>query len=181
MSGIFRSLFRTVSVAAVSLTVVGSEAQASDGQREGFVLGFGMGFGSLVTYDREVDAPIGLQTDLTIGAGLSDRIQLHYTGKQFWYTSDGTFFTLGYPMVGLTYYLKPQAPSFFLSASVGASVGIAFWEGGGGILAGPGFHTGVGYEFSPHWSFKFDVVRSHMPASDWNPWNFIFTVNVLRY
>jgi hypothetical protein len=129
----------------------------------------------------DIASPTGVQTDLTIGTGLSQQVQLHYTGKQFWYIEKGTFFTMANPLIGVTYYLRPTAPSAFISASAGASFGVAFWEGGGGLLVGPGFHFGGGYEFSRDWIIKLDALTAHMSASDWRLWNLSVTVNVLGY
>ena len=176
-----RLLLLSITFVGISLALFASNAHSFDGNREGFVFGFGAGLGILTSPGLDHSNQTGVQTDLTIGVGLSDNVEFHYTGKQFWYSEGGEFFSLANPMIGLTYYLKPQAPSGFLSASAGPSIGVAFWEGGGGLLAGPGFHVGVGYEFSPHWNIKFDAVTAYMPASDWRLLNWIISINFLGY
>lgn len=74
-------------VLAASLLLC-ADAHAFDGQRKGFVLGFGAGPGHL-DFGQEKESTWGVQTDLKIGAGLNDQTLLHYTGKQIWH-SDGT-------------------------------------------------------------------------------------------
>jgi hypothetical protein len=182
MKQMIKLCLQTMAVAGVILVALPNHAHSFDGQRKGFVLGFGVGPGFLQGLGQEHFSRAGFQTDVTIGIGINDQLEFHYTGKQFWYYNEDLFFSLANPLVGLSYYLKPQAPSAFLSASAGLSIGVApssdFVATGG-----PGFHIGCGFEFARGFSTKFDIVTSIMIADNdkWNPWNFILSVNILGY
>lgn len=160
-----------------SLTNV-SSASAFDNNRQGFVLGFGVGLGAMEV-DSETESFLGLQTDLKIGGGVSNQLLVHYTGKQFWFNDDDFFFTLANPMIGLTYYVLETSPSVFITGGVGLSLVGAFSDNAAGAGAGLGFFAGVGYEFHPKWNLELDVIRSRF--QDVYLWNFTMTVNVLGY
>ena len=81
-------VWRAVLATVITIVLVSPKAHSFDGHRRGFVLGYGIGAGTLSPWSDEVATLVGVQTDLTIGGGLSDKVELHYTGKQFWYFKD---------------------------------------------------------------------------------------------
>jgi len=165
-------LFLTLSAAAAA------EAGALGGGRQGFVLGFGAG-GGTVTSKIASDSNTGLQTDLKIGAGISPRLLVHYSGKQFWIKENGDFFTLATPMAALTYYARDTSPSVLVSWGAGPALAAAIWQDELGAALGVGTFAGVGYEVAPHWEVEFNVLRSQFVQE--GLWSFSLTLNLLGY
>jgi len=138
---------------------------AFDGEREGFILGFGAGYGySTIEKVKRLNVEkdyTGVYTDLRIGAALTEQIAIHYSGKQIVGFSNGGWIIF-YPGIGLTYYHKPQAPSIMFMTGIGL-----FGGGGSGLskvarydlnLVGSGInlYLGVGYEFAKHFMVEFN-------------------------
>ena len=71
-----------VLVAAAAAAGLAAPADAFDGRRKGFVLGFGAGYASFDASQFTPDENSGLATRLEIGAGIDDRWIVHYAGKQ---------------------------------------------------------------------------------------------------
>jgi hypothetical protein len=165
---------------AVSLLIIPTRvATAFDGRREGFLLAFGVGVGNLSISD---DLPaIGAQTDLRLGFGVSDRVSVYYTGKQFWYKAEDLFLTDLIPMVGVTYRLQPSERSLSVSFGGGASLvaGARHHEWGAGV-GGAGF-VGMGYQFARRWQVELDVIASGLIGSSAKIYNVGLTLNVLAY
>lgn len=134
---------------------VSTQALAFDGDRKGFMLNLGAGFGQgKVSYSdangsQSLDGT-GFSTDFKIGAGLSPQAVLYYTNRVVWW-SDGFSWTTGMSAVGFSYFLKPEAPSFFFSGSLG--LGVASIESSASDT-GFGFGLGVGFEFTRNWTVE---------------------------
>jgi hypothetical protein len=155
-----------------------ADARAFDGHRQGFVLGFSAGLGHL-DFGQERESTWGVQTDLKLGAGLTDQTLLHYTGKQIWHSDDNITYTEAMPMLGVTHYLKPQGPSVFLSGAGGAAILAAFTGGDAGGVVGPAGFVGGGYEFARH--FQVEAGVAVMLNEPFTLYNFSVTVGVLGY
>jgi hypothetical protein len=140
---------------AVVTTALAPKAEAFDGQRKGFVLGAGAGYGWLwdPTYDGHEEGH-GLATHLDIGVALDDRWILHYAGKQLLNMSDYTHLV---PAVGATYYLEDDAPGPFVTG--GGGIGLFTGFGYDDLTAGFTVFGGVGYEFVRHWNVEVDYVN----------------------
>jgi hypothetical protein len=66
---------------------------------------------------------------------------------------DGATMAVGVGGIGASYFFKPQAPSLFVSATVGfTSQSYPFW--GSEPHVGFGLAGGIGYEFSPNWNVE---------------------------
>lgn len=138
------------------------QAQAFDGQRKGFMLNLGAGYGQgefkakgggeSVSWDGT-----GLMTDFKIGGGINEKMVLYYTNRALWYTVDFEFFDQiistdlinGMSAFGASYFLEPTAPSFFFSGAIG--IGVVMDSDADESESGVGFTLGIGYEFSKNW------------------------------
>lgn len=183
-----------------------------DGKRKGFVLGIGAGGGFTsytateyrwywldyypYFYDEYIqskESGAGLATDFKIGFGATDQLLILYSNKVIWFSfqdpdwdSSQTTIT-GITSVGLSYFFKPTAPSFFISGGVGASVWAPFqstYEDERWI--GPGFYGGFGYEFSPRVYIEFSGILARGGSLDTddagkNPFSIMVTLNFLLY
>ncbi len=114
-------------------------------QREGFIIGFGVGPGFTT---GDVDSKIGVATDLKIGAMLGESVQLYYTGKPTFLLYDSDPVASGFSGLGVTF----EMPSRF---NVNGAAGLSTWtDFDGGTDAGFGLGAGVGYEFTDRWVFN---------------------------
>lgn len=163
---------------AFVLTLLGAvEAHAFDGHRKGFVLGFGAGPGYL-DFSQGIESSFGVQTDFKIGVGLNEQNLLHYTGKQIWHVENDITYTEALPMIGLTHYMKPEAPSPFVSGGAGLGFLATFEDDIGGD-AGPATYLSAGYEFARHWNVELGVAVTWVEGARF--YNASLTLNVLGY
>jgi len=142
---------------------------SQEARKKGFVLGFGGGLG-LTSFTQEVDIwgitikgdrenKIGFQTDFKIGYAPTPQLQIYWTAKSSWFglenaLGDNVIILNGFGGAGISYYLKQQSPSFFLSGGLGySSWGTPFEEGTEGSY-GLGLFLGGGYEFSKHFCIE---------------------------
>ena len=144
---------------------------AYDNHRQGFIIG---GLGGIaanawkelrndVTYADGTN--IALHIDLRIGGGFKgDKFMLYYWDVMNWLTpifiaGDTTDFTIsGITGIGVSYYFKPTSPSLYINAGTGISMWYRYIDG---IIFGPGFMGGIGYEFARHWSVECGVMWGH--------------------
>lgn len=124
-------------------------ASAFDGDRQGFMLNLGGGFGQgKVSWDGGSVDGTGICTDLKIGGGPSSQILVYYTNRALWYSPENSSIDLvnGMSAAGISYFLEPQAPSFFFSGALGLGV-LTDSEASDGE-SGFGFTMGIGYEIA---------------------------------
>lgn len=149
---------------ALSLFIT-SESKAFDGQRKGFMFGFGLGAGWVHAEEPRywggnygVDLN-GFITHLKIGGAANERLALHYSGVQTFNIGENGF-TLAFPSIGATYFLRDKAPSPMIMTAIGVSLGFGdgyYPLGTGDITAvgsGVGILFGVGYEFQQHMTIE---------------------------
>ena len=141
-----------------------------DGNRKGFLLGFGAGL-SQVSFYQEAEAgeqsmksdtmdEIGFVTDFKIGYGLNNRFELYYSNKVAWFTMessiDDVIIADGISVIGGSYFLSSELndntwhPSAFISAGLGFSSWSAPLEDDSDAMKGVGFFLGAGYEATKH-------------------------------
>jgi len=190
-------------IAAFILTTASGVA-AFDKQRKGFILGFGIGPGvasfteTLDSADVEEtfeESKFGFTTDFKIGYAPSEKLMVYWMSKVVWVGKDDTVVTdidesitavTGVGGVGLTYFLKPEAPSLFISLGVGLGVWSYPFEDYD-PLTGLGITGGFGYEFSPNWSLEASILYGK-PSGDDVEWKYTsdfisagLTINVTGY
>jgi len=161
---------RTVFLAACLALGVGlfTPAQAFDGNRKGFILGFGLGLGSS-SVDQTVSAGFesasgsdsftGLQTAFRIGGAPSEQVAIYYFNDVSWFSMEnalGSDVTVasGVGGAGVTYYLAPTSPSFYFGAGIGLGTWMLPFESDSDIWSGFGLGGLAGYEFARHWSVE---------------------------
>jgi opacity protein-like surface antigen len=151
------------------LMTVSTAGHAFDGQRKGFILGFGAGpsmtsFTQTISYDGDSytsdrENKIGAATDFKIGAGLNEQFLIYYVNRMTWFSLDniiGESVIIGNSvgLLGVSYYLQETSPSPYILGLVGMSTWDAPFESDSDAWIGFGIGAGFGYEFSPHWSFE---------------------------
>ncbi|MGB2768945.1 MAG: hypothetical protein WBC88_04390 [Candidatus Zixiibacteriota bacterium] len=158
-------------------------AYAWDGQRKGFLLGFGIGpgftsFTQKVTYPHDtnrvvvirhipgVSAESGRQnkaavvTDFKIGYAPDNTWAIYHTSKVYFYgitNMSGWDVTIasGLGALAVSYWFKPQAPSPFVAGGLGYSIwALPFEDNRPDTWIGLGLFAGGGYEYSRHVSVE---------------------------
>lgn len=188
-------------------------ASAFDGKRKGFFLGGGLGpgFTSLketIEYSGWFEgepsessgwkSKFGLVTNFKIGYAPSDIVEIHYTSKVSWFASKVYFFgesmgedvtmASGVSALGVTYYFKPEAPSYFITGGFGLSTLSLPFESHSEIKIGGGLFAGAGYEFARHFNVELDLLYGKVSdlalfgiGSSTNVLSVTLTVNALAY
>ncbi len=151
-----------------------SQVLAFDGDRQGFVLDLGLGFGqgklkaSMGSVESSVDATGGAAV-LRIGGGLGRQTVVTFTARAVSYKPSieytdpftGTTTTVegdlgnGFSGVEISYFLKPQAPSFFFTGGLGA--GVYMDNDTDESESGFGLSLGGGYEFATNWVLEANI------------------------
>jgi len=150
-----------------------SAVQAFDGNRKGFIIGFGVGAGvTSYTQELEIDLPsvsrtepvadeskTVLVTDFRLGGGVTDQFLLYYENRVAWFGAEdaaGTdlFIAHGIGLLGASYYFRPSSPSLYVLGSVGTSAWMTMIESEYDMAAGFGVSGGVGYEFKRGWAVE---------------------------
>lgn len=151
------------------MLISAASSLAFDGQRKGFILGGGIGFGMASytqtvndeTSDRENKGAV--ITDFKIGFAANEQTEIYYTSKVSWFSLKNVFdetvtIANGIGAVGVSYSLKTYAPTWFLTGGLGLSSWDAPFESNSDAWIGFGLFAGAGYEFSKHYGVEFDIL-----------------------
>ncbi len=167
---------KTCAVVYVSFLVLASQLSAFDGQRKGFVLGGGGGFGYLAVADFAHNRGISPSLNFKLGYGVSNTLEIScniVAAGVFRTGIDGDDVPSGLAAIALTKYFKPEGPGFFVTGGIGLSKI---------DTAGFGAIGGVGYELSRHWSVQGDLVYMHTNVYDAYDYLVVrLTFNVLAF
>jgi len=155
-------------------------AYAFDDNRQGFLIGLGVGYhnididfkynGSNIASQSEN----GIATSFKIGGGFTNQFLLYYVRNSSWYnapyydgftTSDITY-TIGLTGIGATYYLSPTSPSVYFLGAIGAGDISAPFESGAKPDTGSAFMIGGGYEASKHIQYELTLLTTNIDSQD---------------
>jgi len=173
---------RIIPLVAVVLFLGADAASAFDGDRKGFILGFGVG-PSLTSIKQTVSGTglfdgtsdrenkFGLGTSFRIGGAFNEQWMLYYANNVAWFgienvLGDDVTIASSVGLVGVSYYLQPTKPSAYILGVIGVSTWDAIFEEGSSASTGFGIGGGMGWEFSPHWSFEALVEWGNPEDSD---------------
>ena len=180
-------LHPVVALAVGLVMVAAGTARAFDGKRSGFILGFGLGGGySHVTQTLSSTGTgeklsttadkYGVASEFKIGAGIGERFQLYYANRMNWFSAENALketvtFTSGVGLVGVSYYLEDETPSFYVLGLVGISTWDTPLEEYSDPSYGFGIGAGAGWEFTRHFSLEATVnwgnPQDDSPTDDW--------------
>ena len=113
----------------VLLTIATSGAYAADQQRQGFILGLGIGPSNVeIDSGNASESSSGFGTSFMVGGGITDQFTLYYLNDVSFFEMEvvdqygdtvSDLFAAGLTSVGLSYYFSPQAPSTYIGVGVG--------------------------------------------------------------
>jgi hypothetical protein len=159
---------RTCSVALFSLLVLLSQPLAADGQKKGFILGGGIGAGSLRDkmswgYPEYThwQGHFAVETNLKIGYAPSNSLEVYWINSGSWFGYSQAKFLIGLSGLGLTKYLNSKGTGFFVSGGIGLSFYKDF-DPEFPSATGLGLLGGIGCDIAKHWSIQGDVLYTTM-------------------
>jgi hypothetical protein len=166
-----------------------SNSYSFDGERNGFILGGGLGAGYLSNstsndYYSNTDSRGVFLTHFKIGYAPSNTLEFYYLSKVSWWGQSDITFTLGLSALAATYYIDEATETgWSISAGLGLSSLSAPFEENSGSSDGFGLFVGGGYEFAKHWNVEIDLFYSTISesGSDLNSFGVQLTINGLAY
>lgn len=177
----------------ISLTLIlllvsfAAQVQAFDGDRKGFMLNLGAGFGQAEWEITGGGASLsvdetGFGGDFKLGAGINSQTVVYYTNRTLFYSIEEYNFVNGMSALGMSYFLEPQAPSIFFSAGVG--LGVLMDSDASESESGMGFTFGLGFEFSTNWTLEATYMKANVLSegdADLNISNLMISINWFAY
>ena len=166
-----------------------SNLYSFDGERNGFILGGGIGAGYLSNSSSNdsysnTDSRGVFLTHFKIGYAPSNTLEIYYLSKVSWWGQSDITFTLGLSAIAATFYLDSATETgWSISGGLGLSSLSAPFEEDSGSSDGFGLFVGGGYEFAKHWTVELDLLYSGISesGSDLNSFGVQLTVNVLAF
>jgi opacity protein-like surface antigen len=166
-----------------------SNLYSFDGERNGFILGGGIGAGYLsnsTSYNSNTNTDNRgvFLTHFKIGYAPSNTLEIYYLSKVSWWGESDITFTLGLSAIAATFYLdKSTETGWSISGGIGLSSLSAPFETDLKSSNGFGVFGGGGYEFANHWTVELDLLYSAISESgaDLNSFGVQLTVNVLAF
>jgi len=155
---------------ACILLLAYSNIYAFDGERKGFILGGGVGFGYLpksICLKGTVEPFCPLLNDyrgvfltnFKIGYAPSNTLEIFYINKTSWWIVSDITFLLGLSAAAFTVYFDNTLDfGWFVSGGIGQSTLSAPFESKIESNSGFGLFFGGGYEFSAHWNIEVDLL-----------------------
>lgn len=177
--------------------VVSQAASAFDNNRQGFILGLGIGLHTIdLDYKSsgttvQSNSESGIATSFKIGGGITNQFALYYVRNASWYNAPYAFgsnatYTVGISGLGATYYFSPTAPSGYVLGAIGIGDIDAPFESNVEADTGDAFMIGGGYEVSKGVHLEATYLVTDLDSSDISSLtletsSIQFTVNYLWY
>ncbi len=141
-------------IATCMVFLMASSSFSFDGNRNGFVLGGGLGFAPTAEVSLDGSSPdasssSGFGLNLLIGYAWDENNMIVYEGNVAGYTINSIDLAQGFNGASWYHYFGLPGKSLFTTVGLGFYV----FEADGFDANDPGgaFLLGAGYEFSPHW------------------------------
>ncbi len=171
---------KTCAVLCAALLVLASQLAAFDGQRKGFILGGGVGYGSLQWNAPFTDFNKGaVATNFVIGYAPSNSLEIYYTNNICFFSSEGSDNYIGLTGAGVTKYLKPEGKGLYFLGGIGVSVLKTYSGDYQGTDSGFGALAGIGYDVAKHFRIQAEVMYADIHES--SSWSFRGTINVIAF
>jgi len=177
-------------LAAISMLLFAySNIYSFDGERNGFILGGGIGGGylsnsfSYESYSTNDNRGVFL-TNFKIGYAPSNTLEVYYISKVSWWGETDINYALGLSAIAVSFYTdKETETGLFISGGLGLSTLSAPFETDVESSNGFGVFGGAGYEFASHWNVEADIFYSAISESgvDMNSFGVQLTINVLAF
>jgi hypothetical protein len=168
----------------VWVVVLAGSADAFDNRKKGFILGGGLGAagttfsqeieeGGVVVGESESETKAGLLTDFKIGYGPSEQMLIYYFSHVTWFSIENVFendvtIANGVGGLGVTYFFRPFAPTWFIVGGIGLSSWGTPFEENSESMTGFGIWVGAGHEFKEHWMVELTLGAGQPSDEEYN-------------
>jgi hypothetical protein len=139
-------------VLTVGLGLATADANTLRGQRKGFMINLGGGGG---LHHQSGRSNGGFAPNINLGWGVTDQVAVSWMAKGVIVRDHGVNTMSDFSGLVGTYYLRPQAPSYFLNLGMG-SANLYTLSGKISQRSGWGIVAGAGSEFRKNWSLGVD-------------------------
>ena len=152
------------------------QVQAFDGDRKGFMLNLGVGYGQAKFTGTMGSVSAGLESngfggDFKLGAGINPQTMIYYSNRTLLYSleiedpysgasMESSTMVNGMSAVGVSYFLEPEAPSVFFTGALG--LGVLLDSESSTSESGVGYTVGVGYEFAKNWILEATYMKANI-------------------
>jgi hypothetical protein len=134
--------------------------------RKGFVLNLGLGVArvsqSTSGFANSGRSNVGVGSDFKIGHAPSNQVLIYYSNDAAFYRQTGSddLYLSGLTGFGVTYFLQPTVPSFYVDGSFGIAArgNLETETGFVESTTGWGVAVGGGYEFARHFLVDGDII-----------------------
>ena len=136
-----------------------TNVNAFDDNKEGFILGVGIGASSVkTTYASGSSRDVGLATSFKLGYGFNKQtiMYLGAIGDAYKYDGKGQTVNTALTGIGVDYYIDQNSP-FYVTAMVG--FGSVSELKKSKLQTGYGFLVGAGYEITEHVTLQADYMK----------------------
>ena len=169
------------------LIIAYSNLYSFDGERNGFILGGGIGAGYQININwtsgitNTVNSRVVFLTNFKIGYAPSNTSEFFYVSKVSWWGESDIAYILGLSAVATTYYFDNITENgWFISGGLGLSTLSAPFEEGVESSYGFGVFAGGGFEFPSHWNIELDLLYS-THGDDLDSFGVLLTINILAF
>ncbi len=154
------------------IALLATQVFSWDGQRNGFILGIGLGSG-YTSYNYKVEdngterttsreSALGPASIVKIGYAPDNTYLIYFMSNSTWFTGkdiNGDNFKTSSDFTGaaVSYYFKERTPSFYVTGGFGGGSWNGLFTGMDSEGIGIGFLCGAGYEFTKHWSGEINL------------------------
>ena len=164
----------------IALVAAAGPVQAFDGNRKGFLLNLGAGYGKYSTTNNFSEN--GFVSDFKIGGGINPQIVIYYTNRILFYQAgtDSETRISGMTGVGVSYFITPRTQTFFFSGALGVGSQRNL-EDDFASKTGTGFTLGAGFEFAPNWTIEASLMKATVGDYDQSITNLMLTLSWFAY
>jgi outer membrane protein W len=150
---------KRIVIPTLTVLLLGTTANAFDDNKEGFILGLGIGASSIkTTYTGGDSRDAGFATSLKLGYGFNSQtiMYLGAIGDVYKYEGEDKSVNTALSGIGLDYYIDKNSP-FYVTGMVGFASVDSLKKSKD--QTGYGFLVGIGYEISEHITLQADYMK----------------------
>ena len=152
-------MMKKIIMPTIATLLLMTNANAFDDNKEGFMLGLGVGASSVkTTFTGGNSRDTGFATSIKLGYGLNEQLAAYVAaeGDLYKYNDEGDRVNTAMTGIGLDYYINQDSP-FYVTGMVGfASVNKLKKSKD---QTGYGFLVGAGYEITDHITLQADYMK----------------------
>ena len=153
-------MMKKMIIPTIATLLLMTNANAFDDNKEGFMLGLGVGASSVkTTYTGGNSRDTGFATSIKLGYGINEQLATYFASESSIYKYNDKDDTVDTSLIGigLDYYINQNSP-FYVTGMVGIG-SVDKLRNTNKVQTGYGFLVGAGYEISDHMTLQADYIK----------------------